>query len=102
MQSDEKLLSTSQLQSNRVLKQAFSSLVDAMRFAYQKEQLESRVQEIESKSKKSLDNLTDLNGKIEALVQSLEDEISRDSLAELSTQISGFSHLAIEQTRAKV
>jgi hypothetical protein len=102
MQSDEKLLSTSQLQSNRVLKQEFSSLVDAMRFAYQKEQLESRVQEIESRSKKSLDNLTDLNGKIEALVQSLGDEISRDALSELSTQISGFSHLAIEQTRAKV
>ncbi len=102
MQSDEKLVSTSQQQGSRAIKQSFSSLVDAMRFAYQKEQLEGRVSDIESKSKKSLDDLGELNGKIRALVESLGDEISKDTLSELSTQISGFSHLAIEQTKTKL
>ena len=102
MQSDEKLVSTSQQQGSRAIKQSFSSLVDAMRFAYQKEQLEGRVSDIESKSKKSLDDLGELNGKIRALVESLGDEISKDTLSELSTQISGFSHLVIEQTKTKL
>jgi len=102
MQSDEKLVVTSQQQNSRALKQSFTSLVDAMRFAYQKEQLEGRIRDIESRSKKSLDDLGELNEKIQALVKSLGDEIGKDSLEELSNQISGFSHLAIEQTKTKV
>ncbi len=89
-------------QNSRVLKQSFSSLVDAMRFAYHKEQLESKIQERESRSNKGLADLEDLNGKIEALVKTLGDEIDEETLSELSSQISGFSHLAIEQTKAKV
>lgn len=108
MQSDGKLVSTApqqqqqQVENSRALKQSFSSLVDAMRFAYHKEELESKIQEMEAKSKKGLTDLDDLNGKIEAVVKSLGDEVSEDVLNELSAQISGFSHLAIEQSKAKV
>ena len=109
MQSDGKLVSSTttpqqqqQPQTNRALKQSFSSLVDAMRFAYHKEQLESKIGEMESRSKKVLQDLDDLNGKIESLVKSLGEEVGQDSLDELSSQISGFSHLAVEQTKAKV
>jgi hypothetical protein len=73
-----------------------------MRFAYHKEQLESKIGEMEAKSRKGLGDLDDLNVKIESLVMSLASEISPDTLTELSNQISGFSHLAIEQTKAKV
>ena len=112
MQSDGKLVSSTatpqtqqqqqQLQNSRALKQSFSSLTDSMRFAYHKEQLESKIGEMEAKSRKGLGDLDDLNVKIESLVMSLASEISPDTLTELSNQISGFSHLAIEQTKAKV
>ncbi len=62
MQSDGKLVSSTappQPQTNtRALKQSFSSLIDAMRFAYHKEQLESKIGEMEAKSKKGLDSQT--------------------------------------------
>ena len=106
MQSDGKLASSTappQQQANtRALKQSFSSLVDAMRFAYRKEQLEGKIGEMEASSKKGLTDLDELNSKIEALVKSLGEDVSQDTLNELSSQISGFSHLAIEQTKAKV
>jgi hypothetical protein len=110
MQSDGKLIVSpaaqqqqqQDLQNSRILKQSFTSLLDAMRFAYQKEQLENKVSEIEAKSKKGLADLDDLNGKIETLIKGLSDEVPRESLDELSGQISGFSHLAIEQAKAKV
>jgi hypothetical protein len=107
MQSDGKLVSPTapaqqDLQNSRALKQSFTSLIDAMRFAYHKEQLQGKIQEMESSSKKGLEDLEALNGKIESLVKGLSDEIPQDSLQELSSQISGFSHLAIEQTKAKV
>jgi len=110
MQSDGKKLLSSPAaplqqqdsQSSRALKQSFTSLIDAMRFAYHKEQLENKIAEIDSRSKRGSDDLENLNSKIESLVKSLSDEIPQDLLDELSTQISGFSHLAIEQSKAKV
>lgn len=108
MQSDGKLVSTATQEpavvqeNSRLVKQSFTSLTDAMRFAYHKEQLESKISEIESKSKKGLSDLDALSVKIETLVKSLSEEIPRESLDELSTQISGFSHLAIEQAKTKV
>lgn len=108
MQSDGKLVppaaptSQQDQQNSRLLKQSFTSLIDAMRFAYQKEQLEGKIQEIESRSKKGLADLDDLNSKIESLVKGLSEEIPQDSLDELSGQIVGFSHLATEQTKARV
>jgi hypothetical protein len=108
MQSDGKLVSSTtappqeNLENSRILKQSFSSLIDAMRFAYHKEQLQGKIQEMEAKSKKGLTDLDELSTKIETLVRSLGKEIDEDALNELSTQISGFSHLAIEQTKTKV
>ena len=107
MQSDGKLVSPTapaqqDLQNSRALKQSFTSLIDAMRFAFHKEQLQGKIQEMETSSKKGLEDLEALNGKIESLVKGLSDEIPQDSLEELSSQISGFSHLSIEQTKAKV
>lgn len=110
MQSDGKLVSSTaappqheqQPQNGRALKQTFSSLIDAMRFAYHKEQLEKKIDEMESRSKRGLSDLDELNHKIEDLVKSLGEEIGEDVVNELSTQIGGFSHLAIEQIKAKV
>jgi hypothetical protein len=110
MQSDGKLISSTappqqqeqQAQNSRAIKQSFTSLTDAMRFAYHKEQLEAKIGEMEDRSKKGLADLDDLTVKIETLVKSLANEIGQDNLLELSSQISGFSHLAIEQTKAKV
>jgi len=108
MQSDGKLISSptappqQMLENSRILKQSFTSLTDAMRFAYHKEQLQGKIQEMEAKAKKGLADLDELSGKIEALVRSLGGGIDQDALNELSTQISGFSHLAIEQTKTKV
>ena len=108
MQSDSKLVSSTAAppqqasENSRILKQSFTSLTDAMRFAYHKEQLQGKIQEMEAKSAKGLADLDELSGKIEALVRSLGGGIDQDALNELSTQISGFSHLAIEQTKAKV
>ena len=105
MQTDEtKLLASTQQQQNssRVLRQSFSCLVDAMRFAYHKEQLEQKIREIEDRSAKSVADLQDLNSKLENLVQSIGDEFDRDAITELAAQITGFSHLAIEQAKTKI
>jgi hypothetical protein len=111
MQSDGKLVSpaatapqASQTEetTSRAIKQSFTSLTDAMRFAYHKEQLQDKISEMDEKSKKGLSDLEEINAKIESLVKSLNGEIPQESLDELATQISGFSHLAIEQTKAKV
>src|SRR5579872_2948335 len=107
MQSDEaKLLPSTQQQhqtnNSRVLRQSFSCLVDAMRFAYHKEQLEEKIHEIEDRFAKSVTDLQDLNGKLETLVHSVGDEFDRDAIAELAAQITGFSHLAIEQAKTKI
>ncbi|MDA4129370.1 MAG: hypothetical protein OK457_01235 [Thaumarchaeota archaeon] len=103
MQSDGKLLSSTQQQQNsRALRQSFSCLVDAMRFAYHKEQLDQRILEIEERSAKSVSDLQDLNGKLENLVQTAGDEFDRETITELSAQITGFAHLAIEQAKAKI
>jgi hypothetical protein len=102
MQTDGKLLSSTHQQSSRSLRQSFSCLVDAMRFAYHKEQLEQKILEIEERSARSIFDLQELNGKLENLVQSVGDEFDREAISDLSTQITGFSHLAIEQAKTKI
>jgi hypothetical protein len=110
MQSDREISVTSSSagpqqqpqQNTRALKQSFSSLVDSMRFAYQKADVESKIGEIEAAAKKATDSLDSLNLKLVSLTQSLSDSVDPAIVKELSGQLSGFSELAIEQTKDKL
>lgn len=104
MQSDGRLSLSPEpsRQTSRSIRQSFSSLIDAMRTADRKEELDQKIKEIQASAKKSMDSLDSLNQRIDSLIKGLNETVDQDNLNELSVQITGFSQLAIEQTKAKV
>ena len=104
MQSDGSKLSLSpeQRQSSRSIRQSLTSLIDAMRSADRKGELEGKIDDIQAGSKKSAESLDSLNQKIDSLIKSIGDTTDADALNELSLQVTGFSKLAIEQTKSKL
>ncbi len=92
----------SALQSARALKRTFSSLVDAMKSAQRKEQLEEKILEIQETSRRSLASLEGLNKRITELIRSLAPSVEQQLVTELENQIVSFSMLAVDQTKAKL
>ncbi|MHB8565547.1 MAG: hypothetical protein ACYC7D_04325 [Nitrososphaerales archaeon] len=89
-------------QNNRALKQTFSCLVDAMRFAYRKDELEQKIEEIQTISVRSMSSLDELNQSIADLIRSLNATVDHDAVKDLGNQITSFSLLAIEQVKSKL
>ena len=84
------------------LKQAFTSLVDAMRFVRRLGELEADIAESKRELGKRTGALDDLNGKISDAVATIKDTIGESHTSELTKQISSFSSIAVDQVRRKV
>jgi hypothetical protein len=96
-------LSRSQLEHSTFnVKQAFSSLVDAMRFAQRFGQVSGKVIEIEQLGRKRSEALDKLSLGIADLISSSKEVLGEENTVDLSKQIVSFSSLAIEQAKKKV
>ncbi len=99
MASRQKLLTPEESGS---LKQAFTSLVDAMRFVQQLEKLSSKIREAREFAQKRSSSLDGLNGSLSGLIMSLKDSIGEAHATDLAKQISSFSSIAVEQVKRKI
>ena len=92
----------SALQSSRALKRTFSCLVDAMKSANKKDELEARIMEVQNASKRSLSTLDELNKRMSDMIRSLVPTVDQEFVRELEKQVTSFLVLAIEQTKNKL
>jgi hypothetical protein len=104
MSQGEKVeFSRSQLElTTFTVRQAFSSLIDAMRFAQRFGQVSGKVIEIEQQGRRRADALDKLSHGIADLISSSKDVLGEENTIDLSKQIVSFSTLAIEQAKKKV
>jgi hypothetical protein len=99
LSSEERLV---QPESKRVLKQAFSSLIDAMRDAQRAHGMEDKIRDIEETKKRRLAALEKLQKEIAGGVMSLQDTLGEELVGDLEKQISSLSLVAINLTRKKM
>jgi hypothetical protein len=97
--SEERLV---QPESKRVLKQAFSSLIDAMRDAQRMHGIEDKIRQIEETNKRRLAALENLQKEITGDVTSLQGTLGEELVGDLEKQISSLSLVAINLTRKKI
>lgn len=99
----EKVLSSEQRDASIApIKQTFSSLIDAMKFAQRLGQVSSKVIEIEQQGRRRAEALDKLAVEIADLITGAKDVLGDDNTIDLSKQIVSFSTLAIEQAKRKV
>jgi len=84
------------------LKQAFTSLVDAMRFVRQLEELDLKIRGAKRIVEKQVSVLDELNPSISGLVMDVKDSLGDVYATELTKQISGFSAIAIDQVKRRI
>lgn len=92
----------SALQSSRALKRTFACLIDAMRSANKKDELEAKIIEVQSASKRSLSSLEDLNKRMAEMIRTLAPTVDQEFVRELEKQVTSFLVLAVEQTKNKL
>lgn len=92
----------SALQGSRALKRTFVCIVDAMKSANKKDELEAKILEVQSASKRSFSSLEDLNKRMAEMIRSLAPTVDQELVKELERQVASFSVLAIEQTKHKL
>jgi hypothetical protein len=106
MSPEEKLVQPEikplQPQNNRNLKQAFSSLIDAMKDAQRMHEVEAKMREVEDSNKVRLASLQKLQEDITGVVMSLQDTLGKDVAADLEKQVSSLSLVAIDLSRKKL
>jgi len=86
----------------RALKQAFSSLIDAMRDSQHMHEREDKIQDVEERNKLRLAALDKLKGDLAAAVLSNQDVLGKEVAEDLEKHVSSLSAVAIELTRKKV
>jgi hypothetical protein len=84
------------------LTQAFSSLVDSMKYALRVDELNGKVRETKLLLEKRSKVLDDLEGSISNLVGEKEGELGKEHTEELSSEISTFSSAALSQVKRKI
>ncbi|MDA4127293.1 MAG: hypothetical protein OK452_08870 [Thaumarchaeota archaeon] len=99
MSSEEKLV---QPETKRIQKQAFSSLIDAMRDAQRMHEREDKIREIEETHKRQLAALEKLREEITGVVLSHKDILGKELAGDLENQVSSLSLVAIDLTRKKI
>ena len=106
MSPEEKLVQPEikpiQPQSTRNLKQAFSSLIDAMKDAQRMHEVEAKMRETEDSNKARLAALLKLQEDITGVVMSLQDSLGKDVAADLEKHVSSLSLVAIDLSRKKL
>jgi hypothetical protein len=99
LSSEEKL---AQPESKRVLKQAFSGLIDAMRDAQRMYDREDKIREVEETNKRRMVALEKLREEITGAVLALQDVLGKELAGNLEKQVSSLSMVAIDLTRKKI
>ena len=89
-------------ESERVLKRAFSSLIDAMKDAQRMRDREDKIREIEEKNKRGLSALDSLQEEIKGVVLSVQDALGKEQAEDLEKQISSLALVAIDLSRKKI
>ncbi len=88
--------------SSGAVKQAFSNLIDAMKFAQRFGEISSKVVEIEQLARKRAEALDKLAAQIADLISSTREVLGDENSIELSKQIVSFSTLAVDQAKKKM
>jgi hypothetical protein len=99
LSSEETLV---QPETKRILKQAFSNLIDAMRDAQRMQEREDKIREIEETNKRQLAGLEKLQQEIAGVVLSHADTLGKELAGDLEKQVSSLSLVAIGLTRKKI
>lgn len=91
-----------QRESNRNLKQAFSSLIDTMRDAQRMRESEEKIREIEETNKRQSDSLDKLREEFTKVVLSHRDTLGEELAESLEKQVSGVIVAAVDLARKKI
>jgi len=86
----------------KALKQAFSSLIDALRDDQHMHEREDKIREIEERNKLRLAALDKLQADLAAAVLSNQDVLGKEVAEDLEKHVSSLSAVAVELTRKKV
>jgi hypothetical protein len=91
-----------QPETNRNLKQAFSSLIDTMRDAQRMQEIEAKVREIEETNKRQNASLDKLKEDFTELVMSHQDTLGKELTGDLEKQISSLTLVAVALAKKKI
>ena len=89
-------------ESKKVLKQAFSGLIDAMRDAQRMQEREDKIREVEETNKRRMIALEKLQEEITRVLLVLQDSLGKELAGNLEKQVSSLSLVAIDLTRKKI
>jgi hypothetical protein len=99
LSSEEKLVRP---ESKRVLKQAFSGLIDAMRDTQRMQEREDKIREVEETNKRRMIALEKLQEEITRVLLAIQDSLGKELAGNLEKQVSSLSLVAIDLTRKKI
>ena len=86
----------------RLVKQAFSSLVDSMRYLQRSKELDRSIVETKDSIETRLLSLETLKIDITEAIEKLKDGLGEARVQELSKQVMGFTTIAVDQMKEKI